>query len=265
MDRRTFNTALMSAAVATFGRRLRFDGGRRRHRVLLRRWRSSDLVGCRCRCRDPDAAGSGDASLQHPVRVAASLPQVRVRIHQPTPHPAMPRTRAPCIACAPFEWTMAARSRFTASQRRCRSDPFTTASMVAAISRSPATTTEQPHRPPHQRRWDGCAQIPQEAKLDFGIFTHQILAMPGNRAVIMVTRGNRTEANKAEDPAPSRSTTSKMGSCPACQSAGRGNGGLAYGPRHRRRSRAHLRCASEGRPCPLTVCSSLPAYAWLRD
>src|SRR5262245_57012958 len=35
------------------------------------------------------------------------------------------------------------------------------------------------------------AYVPQEAKLDFGIFAHQILAMPGNRAVIMVTRGNR--------------------------------------------------------------------------
>jgi 6-phosphogluconolactonase (cycloisomerase 2 family) len=54
----------------------------------------------------------------------------------------------------------------------------------------------------HRISGDGSvgAQIPQEAKLDYGIFAHQILSMPGNRTVIMVTRGNRPENNKAEDP-----------------------------------------------------------------
>ena len=44
------------------------------------------------------------------------------------------------------------------------------------------------------------AQVQQEAKLDYGIFADQILSMPGNNSVIMVTRGNRPESNKAEDP-----------------------------------------------------------------
>src|SRR5215470_8911733 len=44
------------------------------------------------------------------------------------------------------------------------------------------------------------AQVHQDAKLDYGIFAHQILSMPGNRTVIMVTRGNRPEKNKPEDP-----------------------------------------------------------------
>ena len=54
----------------------------------------------------------------------------------------------------------------------------------------------------HRINADGTlgAQVPQTTRIDVGIFAHQVLAMPGNRSVIMVTRGNRPEATKPEDP-----------------------------------------------------------------
>jgi len=75
--------------------------------------------------------------------------------------------------------------------------------------------------------------VEQAAKLDYGIFAHQILSMPGNRAVIMVTRGNRPENNKAEDPGALKiygfkgAQLSPLSNLPVG-----GNGGLGYGPRH---------------------------------
>lgn len=44
------------------------------------------------------------------------------------------------------------------------------------------------------------AAIPQSDDLDLGIFPHQILATPGNRTVILVTRGNDAAGGKPEDP-----------------------------------------------------------------
>jgi 6-phosphogluconolactonase (cycloisomerase 2 family) len=54
----------------------------------------------------------------------------------------------------------------------------------------------------HRVNGDGTigAQVQQASKIDMGIFAHQILTMPTNRSAIMVTRGNRPEAAKAEDP-----------------------------------------------------------------
>src|SRR5262249_8825870 len=76
-------------------------------------------------------------------------------------------------------------------------------------------------------------QVQQEAKLDYGIFAHQILSMPGNRTVIMVTRGNRPESNKAEDPGALKIYAFKGGQLsPLANLHIGGNGGLGYGPRH---------------------------------
>jgi 6-phosphogluconolactonase (cycloisomerase 2 family) len=87
----------------------------------------------------------------------------------------------------------------------------------------------------HRINSDGSvgAYVPQEAKLDYGIFAHQILSMPGNRSVIMVTRGNRPEGNKAEDPGALKVYTFKEGQLsPLANLAIGGHGGLGYGPRH---------------------------------
>ena len=87
----------------------------------------------------------------------------------------------------------------------------------------------------HQIASDGTvgAQVQQGAKLDYGIFAHQILSMPGNRAVIMVTRGNRPEKNKPEDPGALKIFNFKEGQLsPLANLPVGGNGGLGYGPRH---------------------------------
>ena len=87
----------------------------------------------------------------------------------------------------------------------------------------------------HRVNGDGTvgAQVQQEAKLDYGIFAHQILSMPGNSSVIMVTRGNRPESNKAEDPGALKIYNFKGGQLsPLANLPVGGNGGLGYGPRH---------------------------------
>ncbi len=54
----------------------------------------------------------------------------------------------------------------------------------------------------HRLNADGTvgAPVAQPGKLDTGIYAHQVLAMPGNRTVLLVTRGNHAEAGKPEDP-----------------------------------------------------------------
>lgn len=87
----------------------------------------------------------------------------------------------------------------------------------------------------HRINSDGTVgrQVQQEAKLDYGIFAHQILSMPGNSSVIMVTRGNRPESNKAEDSGALKIYSFKGGQLsPLANLPVGGNGGLGYGPRH---------------------------------
>jgi 6-phosphogluconolactonase len=77
------------------------------------------------------------------------------------------------------------------------------------------------------------AQVQQDAKLDYGIFAHQILPMPSNRAVIMVTRGNKADGNKSEDPGALKIYRFQAGRLtPDADLLVGGRGGLGYGPRH---------------------------------
>src|SRR5215831_824599 len=76
-------------------------------------------------------------------------------------------------------------------------------------------------------------QVQQEARVDRGIFAHQILPMPDNRAVIMVTRGNKPEGNKSEDPGALKIYKFQAGRLtPHANLLVGGRGGLGYGPRH---------------------------------
>jgi 6-phosphogluconolactonase len=87
----------------------------------------------------------------------------------------------------------------------------------------------------HRINSDGTAgaQVQQTAKLDVGIFAHQIRTAPGNRAAILVTRGNRPEAKKAEDPGALKIYNFKEGLLsPLANLQVGGKGGLGYGPRH---------------------------------
>jgi|RhiMetdeSRZDD1v2_1073273.scaffolds.fasta_scaffold177725_2 6-phosphogluconolactonase len=75
--------------------------------------------------------------------------------------------------------------------------------------------------------------VAQAARIDMGIFAHQILAMPGNRAVVMVTRGNRPEGSRPEDPGALKIYRFAAGQlAPLANLPVGGRGGLGYGPRH---------------------------------
>ena len=54
----------------------------------------------------------------------------------------------------------------------------------------------------HRINSDGTVgeRVQQSAKVDVGIFAHQVMTTPANRSAILVTRGNRPQASKAEDP-----------------------------------------------------------------
>ncbi len=87
----------------------------------------------------------------------------------------------------------------------------------------------------HRINRDGTvgSQVPQTSKLDFGIFAHQIVSTPGNRTAILVTRGNRPEAKKAEDPGALKIYNFGEGQLsPLANLQVGGKGGLGYGPRH---------------------------------
>ncbi|MGE0698501.1 MAG: lactonase family protein [Hyphomicrobiaceae bacterium] len=87
----------------------------------------------------------------------------------------------------------------------------------------------------HRIEADGTvgAEVPQPAGLDKGIFAHQIVPMPSNRAVMMVTRGNRAEHGKPEDPGALKIYSFDEGVLsPLADIRAGGHGGLGYGPRH---------------------------------
>ncbi len=77
------------------------------------------------------------------------------------------------------------------------------------------------------------AQVQQTSKIDVGIFAHQVLTTPANRSAILVTRGNRPEAKKAEDPGALKIYNYRDGQLsPLANLPVGGKGGLGYGPRH---------------------------------
>lgn len=76
-------------------------------------------------------------------------------------------------------------------------------------------------------------EVRQAAKLDTGIFAHQIVPTPGNRSVIMPTRGNRAEAGQPEDPGALNVYSFDEGQLGPLGKIEVGRrGGLGYGPRH---------------------------------
>ena len=87
----------------------------------------------------------------------------------------------------------------------------------------------------HRINGDGTvgALVQQSSKVDVGIFAHQIRATPGNRSAVLVTRGNRPEAKKAEDPGALKVYHFRDGQLsPLANLPVGGRGGLGYGPRH---------------------------------
>jgi len=85
----------------------------------------------------------------------------------------------------------------------------------------------------HRLNVDGTigALVAQREKLDAGIYAHQILAAPGNRTVLLVTRGNDARPGKAEDPGAIKTFAFDAGVLTDLASIAPGNG-LGFGPRH---------------------------------
>jgi 6-phosphogluconolactonase (cycloisomerase 2 family) len=75
------------------------------------------------------------------------------------------------------------------------------------------------------------ALMKQPAPLDTGIYAHQVLATPDNRAVILVTRGNDPAGGKPEDPGALKVFRFDDGMLSNVASVAPG-GGHGFGPRH---------------------------------
>jgi 6-phosphogluconolactonase (cycloisomerase 2 family) len=73
--------------------------------------------------------------------------------------------------------------------------------------------------------------VDQPTRLDTGIYAHQIRAVPSNRTVIVIARGNNATASKPEDPGSIRVFGFDNGSLTPFQSIAPGTG-LGFGPRH---------------------------------
>jgi 6-phosphogluconolactonase len=77
------------------------------------------------------------------------------------------------------------------------------------------------------------AQVEQTAKVDTGVYAHQVVASPSNRLVIFPARGNDVRPNKPEDPGAIKVFGFKDGQLTPSQSIdAAGKGGLDYRPRH---------------------------------
>lgn len=85
----------------------------------------------------------------------------------------------------------------------------------------------------HRLKPDGAvgAAVPQPADLDTGIYAHQILTTPSNRAVTLVTRGNNAGPTRTEDPGAIKTFHFAGGVLTNLASVAPGNG-LGFGPRH---------------------------------
>ncbi len=85
----------------------------------------------------------------------------------------------------------------------------------------------------HQINADATLGTPvkQNDGLDTGIYAHQVLAMPDNRSVVLVTRGNNAGGGKPEDPGALKTFAFNDGVLSNLASIAPGNG-LGFGPRH---------------------------------
>lgn len=87
----------------------------------------------------------------------------------------------------------------------------------------------------HRLNADGSIgeQIPQKASLDFGIYAHQVRVTPGDKSLIVCSRGNDAADGKPEDPGHIEVFgLGKAGQLSPIQIIKPGASGLGFGPRH---------------------------------
>lgn len=75
------------------------------------------------------------------------------------------------------------------------------------------------------------SEVVQPAALNLGIYPHQILAAPGNRTVLLVSRGHNAHGGKPEDPG-ALHVLRFEGGVLTPQQVVAPNGGYGFGPRH---------------------------------
>ena len=75
------------------------------------------------------------------------------------------------------------------------------------------------------------AEIEPVAALDYGVYPHQVMMFPSGRTALIVDRGNKAQAGKAEEPGALRSFGFADGVLSAGQVVAPG-GGYGFGPRH---------------------------------
>ena len=102
-----------------------------------------------------------------------------------------------------------------------------TGSYVLSAFNDPSSVTV------HRINTDGTLgeMVNQPARLDTGIYAHQVLASPSNRSVIVIARGNNATAAKAEDPGSIHVFGFNNGALAPLQTVRPGTG-LGFGPRH---------------------------------
>ena len=75
-------------------------------------------------------------------------------------------------------------------------------------------------------------EVVQTGKLDFGIYAHQVRVTPGDKTLILCSRGNDAAGGKPEDPGHIEVFSLKDGQLSNLQTIKPGNSGLGFGPRH---------------------------------
>jgi 6-phosphogluconolactonase (cycloisomerase 2 family) len=86
----------------------------------------------------------------------------------------------------------------------------------------------------HRLKLDGTIdeEVPQDAKLDFGIYAHQVRVTPGDKSLVLCSRGNDAANGKPEDPGHIEIFSIRGGKLAPLQTIKPGAQGLGFGPRH---------------------------------
>ena len=235
MNRRTFNTAVMSAAATSLAGCVTSGSGGGGGRTVF-----YQAVGDRLTHWDVDvdnAALTQRASITLPSNVQYAWPHPSRKYLYVSTSDA-PSGNAPnpgkvhrlCTVRVDANGALAMQGEpQVLPQRPIHNSVDGTGAYALTCYNNPSNLTV------HRINSDGTvgAQVQQASKVDTGIFAHQILTTPGNRSAILVTRGNRPEAQKAEDPGALKIYHFRDGQLsPLANLPVGGKGGLGYGPRH---------------------------------